>query len=313
MENIFLAIFFAVIANSLLYIGLVFEKKGASELPKIEETKASQNIMNFIKNPRWFWGFIMTNIQLLFYWLALSYGPISLVSPVLGVGLVVLIIFSRYYLGESINRVMYFGIIIIILGIIALGITTQEVSDTAYNTYDKLLVILATPNSIIIIIVLVLATIVPTIVCVGLKYKYADILCGIGSGFANAIGSLFSKFMVQGFDMGQWEFYLFLILLIAGNAASMVIQQIGFQKGKAIVLTPIYTVASLIVPALVGVALFNEWSGDSSLYIYINVISMIAVTIGVGLVSFFNAKQENELLMKNITPESEKNLNQLEN
>ena len=40
--------------------------------------------------------------------------------------------------------------------------------------------------------------------------------------------------MVAGINLVQWEFYVFLILLIIGNTASMVIQQLGFQKGQAV-------------------------------------------------------------------------------
>ena len=292
MQSIFLAILFGIIANSFLYIGLVLEKKGASELPNIENTGTVQNILNFVKNPRWLWGFIMTNIQMLFYWLALAFGPISLVSPMLGVGLIVLIIFSRYYLGEKINKPMYFGILVIIIGIAMLGATSKP--DNTTYTYSQLLTILVQPNAIIINVILILGSILPVIICTAIKYCYADILCGIGSGFANAFGAVYSKFMVAGINLGQWEFYVFLILLIIGNTASMVIQQLGFQKGQAVGLVPMYTVLSLILPALVGVWLFDEWLGNSSVIVSLNVIAMIAVSVGTVLLAFFNAKQESE-------------------
>ena len=292
MQSIFLAILFGIIANSFLYIGLVLEKKGASELPNIENTGTVQNILNFVKNPRWLWGFIMTNIQMLFYWLALAFGPISLVSPMLGVGLIVLIIFSRYYLGEKINKPMYFGILVIIIGIAMLGATSKP--DNTTYTYSQLLTILVQPNAIIINVILILGSILPVIICTAIKYRYADILCGIGSGFANAFGAVYSKFMVAGINLGQWEFYVFLILLIIGNTASMVIQQLGFQKGQAVGLVPMYTVLSLILPALVGVWLFDEWLGNSSVIVSLNVIAMIAVSVGTVLLAFFNAKQESE-------------------
>ena len=55
-----------------------------------------------------------------------------------------------------------------------------------------------------------------------------------------------------------------------------------------------YTVLSLILPALVGVWLFDEWLGDSSVIVSLNVIAMIAVSVGTVLLAFFNAKQESE-------------------
>jgi glucose uptake protein GlcU len=72
----------------------------------------------------------------------------------------------------------------------------------------------------------------------------------------------------------------------------MVIQQLGFQKGKAVSLVPLYTVLSLILPALAGVILFSEWASDAFFIIIINVIAMIGVSVGAALLSLFNAKQE---------------------
>jgi hypothetical protein len=105
--------------------------------------------------------------------------------------------------------------------------------------------------------------------------------------------------MVAGFDMTQWEFYFFLALLLAGNGACVVIQQLGFQKGQAVALVPLYTVLSLVLPVLAGVWLFYEWVGDMLAIIAINVIAIVGVSLGAAILSFFNARQEtakNELV-----------------
>jgi len=103
MGNTPLAIILGITAYSLLYIGLVLEKKGASMLPKIEGTGFFQNIKNLLTNKIWMLGLILTSNQWWLYAMALDLGSLSLVTPLLGVGLVVLVIFSYFYLKESVG------------------------------------------------------------------------------------------------------------------------------------------------------------------------------------------------------------------
>jgi multidrug transporter EmrE-like cation transporter len=120
----------AALAFSLLNVGLALEKKGASQLPSIEGAGAARSLKNFLTNPTWLIGFVMTIVQLVFLSLALGLGPMTLVMPMAGVGLVVLAAFSRFYLGEVISRPMLAGIALVVAGIVILGATHPGATET---------------------------------------------------------------------------------------------------------------------------------------------------------------------------------------
>jgi hypothetical protein len=46
--------------------------------------------------------------------------------------------------------------------------------------------------------------------------------------------------------------------MIAGNVFSLIFLQIGFPKGKAVIVAPIYSVRGMILPALSGLIILGE-------------------------------------------------------
>ena len=50
-------------------------------------------------------------------------------------------------------------------------------------------------------------------------------------------------------------------MLIFGNIGGTVIQQMGFQHGKAIVVAPLVTIFNLLIGTLGGIVVFGDWNG----------------------------------------------------
>nr|MDO8109676.1 DMT family transporter [Candidatus Sigynarchaeota archaeon] len=287
----FLTIFFGCVSYCLLSIGQVLQKKGASELPAIEVAGAKNNVKNFMKNRKWFAGFMIGNFQIVFFWLALAYGPISLVSPMAGVGILVLVACSVYYLKERIIVPMYLGIIITAAGIVIIGAINTE--GTAYS-WAETLTIIASPQSIIFLAVLFSGIIISALFCISIKYKHADIYFGVAAGFSQSLGNLFSKYMTASFSsgnaLGQWQFYLFLALLVTFNFCAMILQQVGYQKGKAVIISPIVTVSVIVYPSIAGIVIFSEWGFYSAEILVLKSIAFLLLVVGVAVLSFYNTK-----------------------
>lgn len=299
-----LAIFCVILSSTMFNIGMVLEKKGAASLPAIESKSLKTNLKNYLTNGPWLLGFILTNVQVVIYWMALTYGPLSLVAPMMGFGLVVLVIFSRIYIKETISIPMYIGIGITIVGVIILGVFSQT-TEVVYN-WEQNLLILQLPNSIIYIIIVVILTFLLVLLCKLINFKAADLILGIASGAITSIGHIFSKSMMAGFDMAdlsqslqfvfsQWQFYLFFILLLIVNTSSLIMQQYGFQKGKGIILTTVFFVCIIIFPLLSGIILYSEWNAYSSTIIRWKILSISMILLGVVILSYFNIKTKNEV------------------
>ena len=299
MGTTVLSILLAILAYSTLNVGLVLEKKGASELPGIETAGALASVRNFLRNPKWLIGFLLTNVQFVPLFLALRLGSISLVSPMMGVGLVVLVVFSVFYLHEPFDRAMGAGVALTIGGIAILGATNP--GDEPVATWRATMDQLCGPTSLAWLGVVALGAIVPAIACVRSGYRRADVAFGVASGCAAALGLVATKLMMAGFGPGEpdsgvaanlarWPFWLFVAVTIGGNGASMVFQQLGFQKGRAIVLTPLFTVGTVVLPAVTGVVAFDEWARFGAGIVAAKVAAIVVLVAGVAVLSVASAR-----------------------
>ena len=298
--TILLTIFLAILAYSMVNIGMALEKKGAAELPHIEEQSFLQNIKNFLKNKFWLIGFMLTNIQWVFFLIALEYGSLSLVTPMMGVGLVVLVIFSYFYLKEPISKLEIIGILCIIIGVVILGATNPN--EEPFYSLDEMITKLSSLGSIIFFIVSTILASLLVIISIFRKFSFADIAFGFSGGIASGIGVIFSKVFMSGIDFAnfggsflasviRWEWWIFLLILAAFNAISMVLPLVGFQRGKAIIVTPIFAILGLITPVIGGIIIFSEWSALSAGYIIAKICALVILVVGVTILSYYSVKQ----------------------
>ena len=290
-----LAIVYAIISYTLLDIGFVLQKKGVDELPAIETQNATDNAKNFLKSKTWVAGFLLTNVQIIFYWLALNEGSLSLVVPMMGFGLVVFVIFSVILLEEKLTKKEIGGIVLTITGIVILGLTTPETEEQI--SYDEMVRILLQIESIIFLLGCLVAAIVFVMLSVSRDYKNADVLFGLSAGILTIFGAVGSKAFMTPIDPGNpatiWlalsllGWWIFLIMLIGGSFCSMVSQQIGFQKGKAVLVVALFNVLNILLPSLFGILIFDEWAELDPNLVNWKILSFILLLAGVLILSIF--------------------------
>jgi drug/metabolite transporter (DMT)-like permease len=291
MVNLPLGLFIGISAGAMWSIGTALQKKAAAALPKIETQSGKQNIKNFISNKIWLLGWILQTVQWYISLLAMPYLPLSLFSSLMGVNLTILAIFSFFYLKEPIKRKELAGIIAVIAGVIALGLTTQDQAET-FNLADMIGYIGSFP-AIIYTIVLFVCVATPVILSRARKYANGDIAFGLATGFLMAIGQIYSKAFMSGFAEGEvllatisnffWWFWV--LLLGVGNLGSMVTMQVGFQKGKAVIVATLAQVTALVMGVLGGIVIFNEWDGLAPEIIAVKLIAVGAILAGIVILS----------------------------
>ena len=293
-----LGVSLAILAYSMANIGSVLQKKAASDLPNIEDASLKDNLRNFLGNWIWMAGWIMTTIQWYIYIIALPMAPISLLSAMMGVGMVVLVIFSYFYLKEPVKRLEIFGTAIIIVGVVALNLTNREDISAAINL-EEMIGIFSKPAALILTVVLFVLIVVPIVFSVLNEFKYADVIFGIGAGILGGIGGLYSKAMMSGFEspgislaIQSWQWWIFLVLLTIGNMGLAPVQQFGFQKGKAVVVAPLTFVTILVVGVLGGVVIFSEWEGLDPVVVTVKTIAIVVIVIGVAILSSSTTDEE---------------------
>ncbi len=293
-----LAIIFALLAYTMLNIGFVLQKKGASSLPQVEHQTIIENVKNFLYNKIWLLGLILTSVQWFFYLFALDAGSISLVTPFNGWGIVVLVVFSYFYLKESISRVELMCIGVTIAGVILLGVTAPAPKELDQGLLTAML---STPISLAFLFLMGVLTIVPVVISWKKNFWHADIILGACSGVAASIGAIFSNAMMAHITtsdfwsslwtaLGTLAFWFYLIMAGAGNTVSMVYQQIAYQKGKASLVAPLFTIVTLVIPVIAGIIMFEEWGLVSPELAGLRISSIILITVGAAALSYSNSK-----------------------
>jgi len=317
--TVILAIFLGIVSYSMLNIGMGLQKKGAAELPKIEGQTVGRNLKNFFTNKTWLIGFALVQIQWLILTLALELSSLTVVTPLMSIGMVALVIFSYFYLKEPISKIEIIAIGTIVIGIAALGATNP--ADVDNLTLTDVITGLEKIQSIIFLVVLVIFSIVFILASVLRKFKNADMLFGVAAGITDALGAIFISAIMRGASFSDpsliaasvyiWQWWLFMALLIFFNALATIYLQIAYQRGKAIIVAPIFAVVAMISPVFGGIIIFGEWNYLISQQLYGilagKIIALVVVCVGVVILATYSAKNRKfeEAAKKELTQTNE--------
>jgi drug/metabolite transporter (DMT)-like permease len=297
-----IAIFLGILSYSMLNIGMGLQKKGAFSLPKIEKQSILGNLKGFFTNKFWVIGFTLVQIQWVFLTLALDLASVSIITPLMSVGMVALVIFAYFYLKEPITKIEIIGISIIIIGIMLFGVTSREQEEI--EDFNYVLQHLSKGASIIFLGIVFSFSIILIVVSILRKFKNADILFSIAAGITDALGAIFIRAVMGGADFGGdgtkiqesahfWEWWLIMGLMILLNGTATVYLQVAYQRGKAVIVAPIFSVLAMITPVLGGIIIFDEWSTyfiDQLYWLLFGKLSaLILILIGATILSISSA------------------------
>jgi len=294
-----LAVLLGILANSICNIGFVFKKKGACTLPDIEKQSVWQNIKNFASCKVWVFGYFLTIIQWFPLMYAIKIGSLSLVAPTMGIGFIVLILFSWLYLKEPISIVEIFGIFIVIGAVVTINVVkpteTGNLSLTQLNQFFR------ETNAIAYLVSFAVIVIILITFTYGRKYKLAGGLLAMASGLSYAMATIFAKGVVGSLGSGffrealkSWEWYIYLFLMCLGYTVAFSSQQMAFQKGKTLVVSPTLDIMNLLIQITAGILIFNEWVAIWTSMLpwqkAVKSLSIVFIVIGVAMLSFFTAE-----------------------
>jgi len=189
---------------------------------------------------------------------------------------------------------MLSGIALVVIGIALLGATHP--GDPEPLSADAGLALAVQPRAIVFALALAALGIAPIVASRRAGWRAADVAFGIASGASASLATIALRLMMAGTGTGDEDgtfaallsrvsTYPLLAVVIGGNASAMVMQQFGFQKGRAVVVAPLYTVATVILPALAGVVVFGEWARFDAVHVAVQVGAMALVLAGTAILS----------------------------
>ncbi len=263
-----LSAFFYALASAL-------QHHSASLAPR--EDLLSPTLLGVLaRKPIWLLGIASDLVGFTCQFLALAHGPISEVQPILVCGLLFALPMGAYISKRRFSKSDLLGAGFVVSGLIiflqaARPGPGKPASSTAWLATA---VICATP--VIAVVILVKLGTLPKKFHSGVLAGSAGIAFGFGAGLADSCAHELSR---MGFvnTLETWEPYSLLVV----GLVTLLLAQSAFQAGKLSDSLPILTVVDPLVSVLIGVLLFRESIGHSTLAILLEVVGMILMVTGI--------------------------------
>ena len=247
----------AVIATVLINYSNYLMKKELGDLPRIGSESAVRTIRAFLNCRPWLKA---QGIQILGAWthnVAVGLAPLSVVQPINASGICLLVILAVTKLDEKASLVDWVGIVSIVTGVILMGISLLKTTgkELEYN-----------PWVLWFFIILMLGVSVSTLIAAFVrKDERASSFLGIGVGLLVGLTAILTKiawtdvanrwdeFRIAGFLYSSYFWMAVIFTVVA-----MVFFQTALQRGAAIVVIPLVTGFSNLIPTVVGFLAFRE-------------------------------------------------------
>jgi drug/metabolite transporter (DMT)-like permease len=262
LGNTVLGVALMLLSTSMMNLGAVLQKKAVDALPAFDATPVLESVRAVLGTPLWLLGWGMATFAIVLNMVALGLADISIIQPLNGFGLVVLVLASRWLLGERMDTLAAAGVGLVVAGVAAVGFTLPE--SRVFADAGTLLAVYAQPVAI--------GSLAGFALLAGLAWvaarrllRWAGILLAFAAALCSVVGLSFSKgyfglLALEGLGpvLGSGRPWLLLVLLLGFSVTAMLLQQLSFQKGRAVVVTPVFAAASVVLPLLVGWLVFGE-------------------------------------------------------
>lgn len=312
--NLLWAILAQIASTSLNFIGMTMQKKAAGELPKIgSEEGFIRSIKNFLQNKEWILGYALNFVSILLSSLALALAAISIIQPFYGFGLIVLVIFTHFYLKEKITLMDVIGILVGIIGIIIIGATAVPPDQLSYIA---ILDSFFTIRGIVFLSVFLGIALIFYIISERVSKNFSIVFLVISSSIWTAMSFLFYKaissairdigFIEAFFGQGWLYTWSFIGLIALVSAIGLVMLNIAYQNGFCVIVVPIWSSIQIILPVLAGIIVFLEWSLLETTTIILQSLGIVILLTSVILLSISNGRKEDACKMLPETPNAPK-------
>jgi len=284
---VWFGIIVAFVSTAIMNFGLALQKRGAAGVPKIGRDRGAGRAL--FTNRTWLLGLggLLLGWGLYFY--SAKIAPISVVQPALGMGLVVLALFSVFYLKERIKPVEWASLACMIAGMVLLGVSAVGDKSAGEIDWTWLLVITG--------VVLALTGLSVLLTRLGrLGGMRKDALLGIISGLFIGTGALYMRALILSLDEGEKlvAYAVCLPVMIASYVVGIGIMQSGFQHGKALVVVGLEAVLNKVVAIIGGIVALGELMPESGALTAMRITAFVLILFGSAFLSRFGEEELQE-------------------
>ncbi|MHA1793379.1 MAG: hypothetical protein ACTSVI_12085 [Promethearchaeota archaeon] len=299
-----------IVLHNLLFVFLIngsilFQKLGVLQGPKFGEEANVTVIKGFIKNKSWLIGIGLNAISIPYYMFILSITSLSFNMVFQRVGIIIILLFSIYYLKEKMNRTEVLGLVVLYTGFILAVLVMSPGTTAGYSNDLGALIYLVVSVALYVNVFFIYKKIK--------NAKLKEIVLAIGAGLSGVSGSIalklipmalardlhspgyvfnFFNFMELGKLMvgiflpasGYFFASIYFYFWIGNFTANFFLMMMMFQHGRAIVTIPLMNSLNFMISVLFANIIFME---------ELNFISWLGISLMVGgiiLTSKFEVK-----------------------
>jgi drug/metabolite transporter (DMT)-like permease len=279
MISVQIAIVVMLLSASVMSFSSIVLKMAAARMPAMESRGVAANVKTLLGNRTWLLGFFLSVSALGLNALALANADMSLVQPLSGFGLIVLVFAARIFLKEAITLREGLGVLFALAGVVTVGLASSSAPPMpGVSALDLLLQPLA-EFWLVALVTFVAAT---WIGCRAAGYRGAGVIFAANTAIASTIGLTFSKVFFSSVSAGvelRVIHYVCLVVFLGFATMALVLQQFALQKGRAVVVVPVINMMQVAAPIPTGLLIFREtaaplqWVGLAVLMLGVLVLS----------------------------------------
>ncbi len=252
-----LAVILALIATAITNYAGYMQKRELNKLPMIGSQKTLTTIKAFVTNRPWLEAQGMEFAGTFIKGIAVGLAPLSVVQPINTAGIALLAVLAITKLGERPTLSDWLGIGTIAVGLFMLGYSLFGITTKAF-TYNPV---------ILWFFVLMFFAVAGISLYNGFtkKREQAPNLIAVAAGILIGLTAVIIKLAWHDIGGRFWEHglrhallspYLWLIIILP--VITLVLEQIAIQRGKVIVVIPITTGISNLIPIIIGIIAMHE-------------------------------------------------------
>jgi hypothetical protein len=254
----------ALASTVLINIAYLREHEAAAALPILSVRRPLHSARTLLTDRSWLLGFAMESAGFTLYVVALALASLALVQSVAAGGIGVLAYLSSRVTGRPLSRRERFGVLLSVLGLVALGVSLAGGSTEGGE------------GSLVAIVLWLGATAAAGVLVVvfGRMVLGVAVAEGIAGGLFFALGDVSTKVATEGGAR-----VVFVIPLIIGYALGTWLLQLGYQRGGALTVAGLATLLTNAVPIAAGTIVLDE-PVPSGAYGALRILAFAAVTVG---------------------------------
>jgi drug/metabolite transporter (DMT)-like permease len=236
-------------------------------------------VVHLLRQPLWLFGWIALTASLAFQALALHFGPMSEVQPVLVTELVMALLLRRYWLRQSLRAVTWIGAVLTCAGLASfLAATSPSGRANVPTTSSWIMPVLCA---------LVAAAVFAGSAVRGSPSRRAG-LFACATGVLWALEATFIKATTDTIAssgylgcLARWPVYAFVI----GGILGLFAEQAALHVGPLKVSQPFIVIVDPLVSIVLGVWLFGERLSGGAAHDAIGVLGFVVMSFGVVLLT----------------------------